>query len=379
LTACGAILDLPDPTVNADFNSSDGSSGTNDGQTTLPDGSLVDGALEDGFVPPTDSGTDAKVSPDDAALCGGKDCFGGPCNTGNVCGAIAIATVTDPKYLAYDNDQLFVTSGQTTIYNIDVKNYSSRAITTSESDLVAITARAGFVYFASSDLSETTGSEHLSRCAEADCSSRINYTTSTNRPIGGIAVDAMNVYYSQSETTAKNGGIFKCGVNVASGCTNLDPVAYPGALHLDGTNLYWVSGMPTNAGFSSSTTAGSSLITGNGNSSITDFTTFEGNIYFTTSETVHKAAEPGSAADEFPLITTGFANIAIATDGTSVYWIDNTSGATAILYTCEISSCAVGTPLVTGLKDPVTGGLLVTDDSIYYTTQGDGNVWRLAK
>jgi len=375
MPACGAILDLPDPTI-------DNGSGSGDGSTTGDSQVLADGRVIGDSAVPNDGGSkkDGQVSPDDAAACGGKDCFGGPCNTGNVCGPVAIVTdEMDPKYLAYDNRTLFVTSSEATIFSIDVDDYSNRTTLTSlETNLVALTAGGGYVYFASSDMAEGAGTEHLSRCSEAACSStRTDYATpSTNRPVGGIAFDSTRFYYSQNESTANSGGIFSCPVAGGSTCALINAVANPGELHVDTGKLYWFAG-PSTTGLSSCTTTGGTVTAGN-NLNVTDFMILGGEIYFSSSMKIHAVAEPGSAFDNFPLFSSSSNVIAIASDGTSVYWIDDTSGTTGTLYTCSVAAC-VPAPLVSGLSDPTTGGLLVTDDSIYYTTQIDSKVWRLAK
>jgi hypothetical protein len=376
LPACGAILDLPDPQIRDNLGNTDGS--------VLSDGApLGDSAFTDGTAPPNDSGNngDSPISPDDAAKCGGKDCFGGPCNTGNVCGAALVLSAMDPKYLAIDNNQLFVTSSTNKIIGVDVTDYSKvTTVTAGESDLVALEAGGGYVYFASSDMSEGANTEHLSRCAETGCipATRVDYVTpQKNHQVGGIAFDNSNFYYSQDETTANNGGTFSCPIAGGSTCALLGSINEPGELRVDSSNLYWFEG-PSFTGISNRALSTSATTTGQ-NIDITDFVLSGSKIYFSTQDKINVVDKPGAAIDNAPIYSSGANIIAIATDGTTVYWIDDTSGTTGTLLSCLAASCTTPTPLVPGLQDPTTGGLLVTSDSIYYTTQTDGNVWRLAR
>ncbi|MEO7110528.1 MAG: hypothetical protein ABI183_08835 [Polyangiaceae bacterium] len=380
LPACGALLDLPDTKEDDSYGQGDGSSASNDGS---PAG---DGATSDGTSPLTD----ANVLPDapDADggsphnLCGdaGKDCFGGEC-LGGVCQAKPLTTsVNDPRQIVYSGGYAYVISGLQEIDRVDGFGTKTQ-IAINEPALSAIAVSGSRIYFSSMASGGTNTDGEVSSCPTTGCDgTRKNYVAASKHKINGVASDGTNVYYGVDDNTggATGGGIYTCPIGTTP-CTATTPTLSKLNtlnLQLSGALLYFLAGASTEGPFNC-TAADCVSSSGADNFSLVDFAVNNADIVFATQSTI--SFEPLVGGSVLALAGSQQTNVAVGADDTYAYWLDAKSAPNGVLNRCTIADqCLAGAlPMKDGLNGP--SDLVVTADSIWFTTVGDHTVWRIAK
>jgi hypothetical protein len=374
-------LDLPETKEDDSYGQGDGSSTLNDGQV-LVDGELPDGALGDGSIPKDGGKTDGATDVDAGPLCGGTThCYGGACPAGT-CEPIAItSSIANPRAIAFDGaDEIFVVSASDHIFSVDLEGNVSPPLATTEPNLISsIVATASNVYFASSGDGSTAGSEKVSRCASTSCAGANRTELLTSKfAIGNLAIDNANLYVSQSGSGV-NGAIFSCALPSTS-CVSLVTAAapFPELVAASTGKVFWTQG-PSISGFTSCTATSCSAGATGTNDGVVSFTADDPtDLYYGTSGGINGAAKTGGASTNF--FSDMHSVTSIAVKGNALYWID-VNGTTGTIYTCDTASCTSHSTVVSNLVDPAPNALIVTSNSLFYSTQGSAGannaVWRL--
>jgi hypothetical protein len=163
-----------------------------------------------------------------AGICPVSGCSGSP---------MTIYTTTSgpgPEWIAYDaanGDFYFGADGKILVQGPST-SATAATVTTNAGTVKAIVADGNEVFW--------TNTLSVRRCTVSGCANNPGYVTDNRMSLGGLAVDASNVYW----TEPNNGQIFKCprspGCNVsfAPFITNQNQ---PYDIVVDGTSIYWTN------------------------------------------------------------------------------------------------------------------------------------------
>jgi hypothetical protein len=371
--ACGAILDLPEPTVVDGFSS--------DGAPIPVDGTTNDGTYADGFVPPTDGPPMNDGGSNDVVTgppCGSSKlgCFGGAC-LADVCQPVQVySSLTDGWLLDNDGTKIYFASGTSTIGAIDPNKVDAgvATLTGSESHLQDMHVSGGFVYF-TNNYASGSSMNGASRCATSGCGTRTDYFTGSSHSPYGIGTDGTNVYiaYYAGGPGIYRGPIATPGPTLyyGTGVTN------PSLLAVDSTYVYWLQNAASDGVFSCKTSGSFSPATGSG-MAIVDMTLAGTYVYYVDGADVYRQVQGGSGTIH---IAAAAGSLAVRVDGSHIYWLSNPGGAgslyrCALTDDCSTSSAKIQT-LASSLQDALA--LTLTSDSAYFTTFVDHTLWRVAK
>jgi hypothetical protein len=219
----------------------------------------------------------------------------------------------------------------------------------------------------------TTG--EVEACAKSGCNS-----------IPTTLVSDASVLYPQSIVTAAGsfyylvynfsnpGSVLACA---ASGCNNQPTTVAsnqigPSALAVDASNLYWTNqaGQVMQCELGGCSGGPTALATGLGGPfSIGGLAVDAANVYWSDSSGIVKCAIGGCNGQPSTIVASQQA-YGLATDGENVYWTDYDNG---FLYQCPNSGCAQPTALASGLSHPNN---LAVDKAHAYWANGDGTIMR---
>ena len=379
LPACGALLDLPDPNVDPNY-----------GQNTDDSGLLVDGAYADGFVPPSDgsvtdkdgsTGGDGSTTLDAASACGTHpSCFGGTC-MGGVCAPVAVATTNNPSVIAADDTYVYVISGTQLIERIDPNNGAASTLAPSESELADLKVIGNRIYFSNTGFGNPNKGT-VTSCPTAGCGTvRIDYVAGSSVPLFGVTADTTNVYFTNG---SGSGGVYRCPLGTA----NCSPAAVDTAtsanayaLLLSGGTLFWDDNSGQANGIFQSAAPSGTKFSGGDATGVVDIAVNSAAVFLTTGSTIDKRVLAGNAKSQ--IVSGRINDVAIAVDENYVYWLEATNTRTAgMLERCPLAfDCTVATDKIETMAHSLDGpaDLVVTNDSVYFTTADDGTIWRVAK
>jgi hypothetical protein len=378
---CNAIIGIADVPYASDAST--------DGTMTAPDAATFEGAAPDSGI------RDAAVSADEseaaeASPCGdtmssgtncgscGHGCLGGQCSMGS-CQPVALVPVdsgVSPYGLAQDDRFLYWTDYYGGAINrTDKVSGSTELLAQGAAFPVAITNDDAGVYWG-----DLFG---VSSCNKSDCTQSTSVVARYMQSgVVSLAVDDSSVYWSEANPFVLRAG--KSGTNqsavplwqgdasaehVATDGQRIYFTADDGLLHIVGVD----GGAPLAIGVPS--TQGSS-----------DVALDTSNVYWSISDPMNGFIDYSHLASPTPsTLASNQSNPgSIASDGTNVYWLANTSSSAnaSAVVGCAIASCRTPRVLAT-LSTPNLRSIVVDQSAIYFVQPGsssnNGGVWKLAK
>jgi hypothetical protein len=228
------------------------------------------------------------------------------------------------------------------------------------------------------------------KCAIAGCGGSPTTLASGQHTPAGIATDGTNVYWTNGGSSS--GSVVMCPVGGCGGVptTLASSQSYPGGIAVEGTSVYWTESA-SGSGVAKCAIAGcggspTTLVSGTGSAVAIAVDTK--NVYWTgggnTSVGVLSCAIGGCGGTATTLSPGVSSNPTggIASDGTSVYWLqegtlagNNTNGT---VVECAVGGCTgMPTTVVSGQSTPYY--LAVDATNVYWTDEGAGTVMKAAK
>ena len=312
LPACGAILDLPDPTVDAGF-------GANGDSGYYPDGGPIgDGAQGgDGSQRDGSSGGDGSSGVDSGIGCGAEKCL--------------VGKVSNPGVLANDGTYIYAINGADEIVRFNpLVDTTAQSIATSAATLQQLFVSGSRFFFTG----QGGAAGVVASCPVTGCSTmEMDYATG-NHPFFGVVADGTNVYYG-IESTGSDKGFYSCSIaSGACGSSAFLGFSAPRHMRIDATagRLFWDGNGDLGVyecNLSSCTAAD------NTGQFLVDIAVNATDTYWTDSTSIHHHAR-GSSSGDITIANGSLMNVAIAVDSDAVYWLDKGDGTNGIVRKCPL-------------------------------------------
>jgi hypothetical protein len=373
--ADGATEHTPDANVDAAQEGGDHDAGAHD---AAPDATSCAATLES--------------DPKNCGTCG-HDCLGGGCVAGRCAPAALVSALGAPFYLALDETNIYWTDsspqGTATLWRLPklaAPGTMPQGVAQVNGPLQSVAADATGVYFGWGDGSATTGDVVLSSGAGT---TNVAAAPSPN----SIALDATSVYWTTDGLTTPR-GVFRAAKAAGAAPTKLVSSSNGGSLHatVSQDKLFWVDDFGSD-GLHRCTLpqcADDVLISALDNANAV--VAFGTNVFTTDFTSIHQFPQSSPAgAIVAPIITGQALPFAMAVDDKDFYWI-NLGNYTMNFKNGDVRHCPVvgGAVTCTGLGSsagevvmaaPGTLPRAIAMDAkaVYWTVQGTGAVYRLAR
>jgi hypothetical protein len=323
---------------------------------------------------------DTQSDSDNCGTCG-HQCLGGSCVAG-LCQPVTLAAATAPQGVAVDATNVYWTNSTTGQVELCAKSGCNAMPTTlisNASDLYpqSIVVAAGNVYYLVYNFSNPGA---VFECASGGCSNQPTAIASNQVGPTAIASDANNLYWTNGSGEVMECALGGCNGNptaLATGLSGLVPLTI-GGLAVDATNVYWsdsvgivkcgiggCNGQPT-------TVAASQQAYG--------LVTDGSNLYWTDYNNGFVYQCPNTGCAQPTVLASGLTNPKnLAIDGSNVYWANGDG----TIMRCDLNGCANGpVTIASGQASPAR--IVVDDRRIYWSNypslqSGSGSIMALAK
>jgi hypothetical protein len=348
-----------------------------------------DDAQQNDGSPLVDTGGcgDPMSDPHNCGGCG-HDCLGGRCSSG-ACQPVALIDAgggVSPFWLAQDDQYLYWTDR----LNGTVNRTGKSSVGTTRLWQACI-GRCFPEPIAVDDAGVYWGDFNgVWRCPKGGCPISPTFVAATPSNVHGLAVDDNNVYWSDDTaqlvlSAPKNG--------LDAGATTLwySDAAVPYEVKTDGRNVYFGGSdsllhvVSVDGG--SAADGGSIAIGIPGTEASLGVALQGGFVYWTVTNFTNAGQGPVWSASTtsltpFQIVLNQVLPGPIASDGTSVFWLDFTFTSNGDLRTCTIVGCTSPSVRATGIMLP--RAVVVDDTAVYWTDEGNGagtlgSLWKLAK
>ncbi len=385
LVACNAIIGTRDLSYDADAGGGDkdGSSATLDGQSGSPDGSSFDGAL-------ACAGADLTTDGKNCGRCA-HDCMGGACTASKCQPAKLFSGALATWALAVDGTNIYfsdINAGAiyTMAKNAPAPSTATKIADTADPLVYDIVADTNGVFFSWG--SGSSGGKGALETISRDGGNRRALMEDASIP-RGLSVDNINVYFALTYLSPVQVGSVARSASGANATILSANEPNTDTTFVTGTYLYWGGESKTSVRFCTTAVGGCAA-------TLKDFVTglnaseaLGGNtksVFISGYDILYQATKGATSAS-------GAAQMqpqvySIAADDKDLYWLDlGTNGNSfkdGSIRHCAIDAsgavqCAVANGEILATSDQNPRVLVMDQTALYWTVQGEGAVYRLAR